>query len=101
MLKIILALIILFLLRDRLMLLKPHWHTLVPAAIGALLGYLWARFLGRYGVLSQIQREIGLPPGLFTLISSMLGAGLAASRGRQLLRRLFPPDGKDGNDVSG
>ena len=100
MLKILLILIILFLLRDKLTLLKPHWHTLVPAAIGALLGYIWASFLGRYGILAQIHREIGLSPALFTLISSMLGAGLAASRGRQFLRRLFPSDGKDGNDVS-
>ena len=77
MLKILLILIILFLLRDKLTLLKPHWHT-----------------------LAQIHRGIGLSPALFTLISSMLGAGLAASRGRQFLRRLFPSDGKDGNDVS-
>jgi len=38
MLKVVLVLIILFLLRDKLFLLKPHWQTLVPAAFGAMVG---------------------------------------------------------------
>lgn len=99
MLKVVLILVILFLLRDKLGLLKPHWYTLVPATLGAIVGYIWACFLARYGALAQIHQQIGISPGLSTLISSAVGAVFVAGQGRPFLRKLFPPNGKGRTDA--
>jgi len=91
MLKIFAVIVIIILLRRRLAALGPHWHTLVPAAFGGLLGYGWACFLAGEGILAQIHQQTGISPGWFAFVSSAMGAGYVAARARPFLMKMFPP----------
>lgn len=94
--KIFLLLVILFLLRDRLALLRPYWRTVVPLMVGAVAGFWWACFLVKFGVDQEVRQCVGISSGLFRLIMAACFALMLARPGRQFLCELFPEKKEDG-----
>lgn len=59
-----------------------NWRVTIPASIGAFSGHFMAIMAGQYGNL----------PSWVDLMWTVMGAGLLAFKGKQILDKMFPPD---------
>ena len=97
--KILVAVAILILLRDRLTFLKPHWPVLVGLSVGGILGWWWGTFLTNSGTRIELFEYLGYSQAFVKPLFALIGALAVVKPVSKAIRELFPRDQENNKDV--
>ncbi len=92
--KALVVVVILFLLRSHMGIIKPFWPLCVGLAVGAFAGWWLMTLAVDTGADFSVLEQLGCPRRLIKPVVALLGALMAAGPVSTAIRGLFPCEDK-------
>ena len=92
MLTLLLLVIILYIFRNELQRLLPHWRRIVTICAALCIGLFYAGFLQRFGAFAQAEQFTGIDRRLLVMVVVFFSLIAVARIIAPVIHSIFPPE---------